>query len=66
MLVVSCCLLTLCKVFSFPIGASKCNKLTEFQCADQKSCIHNSWRCDDEEDCLDGSDEQNCSKPSLP
>ena len=36
----------------------------EFRCADGQ-CIDLPWRCDDDVDCDDGSDEQNCSKCSV-
>ena len=34
----------------------------EFQCeSDPTACIHWSWRCDDDPDCPDHSDEKNCN-----
>jgi hypothetical protein len=33
----------------------------EFQCTDG-SCISLTWKCDLEHDCMDGSDEVNCSE----
>ncbi len=30
---------------------------TEFQCLERSYCIHNSWLCDGDDDCPDGSDE---------
>jgi hypothetical protein len=33
----------------------------EFQCTDG-SCISLTWKCDLEQDCMDGSDEVNCSE----
>ena len=38
-----------------------CNSITEFECGDQ-TCIHKSWQCDGEIDCIDGSDEKNCTE----
>ncbi|KAM9774698.1 SCO-spondin [Syngnathus typhle] len=35
----------------------------EFACATRGQCIPQTWQCDGESDCLDGSDEQQC--PSL-
>ena len=32
----------------------------EFQCADNKTCIQSTWKCDGEPDCEGGEDEKNC------
>ncbi len=34
----------------------------QFKCKDGL-CIANNWKCDDTIDCLDGSDEDNCTAP---
>ncbi|MEQ2215769.1 hypothetical protein XENOCAPTIV_005762 [Xenoophorus captivus] len=33
----------------------------QFQC-NNKRCIPTIWRCDDDDDCSDNSDEENCRK----
>ena len=33
-----------------------------FTCKDVAQCIPTRWLCDQDTDCLDGSDEANCSK----
>ena len=33
---------------------------SQFQCRSTKKCIPKSWRCDNEVDCEDGSDETEC------
>lgn len=38
---------------------STCSSFGKFQC-DNGACIRMSWRCDQENDCEDGSDEKDC------
>ncbi|ODM98846.1 Sortilin-related receptor [Orchesella cincta] len=47
-------------------GSLKCSD-SEFQCLNPQHCIPSRWKCDGENDCLDGSDEdpQLCSKLKL-
>lgn len=44
-------------------GSLKCSE-SEFQCLNQQHCVPSRWKCDGENDCNDGSDEdpQLCSK----
>ena len=35
-----------------------------FECKGVKTCIPQQWRCDGQEDCNDGSDEDNCTSMS--
>ena len=44
----------------FYLTGTKCS-VAEFQCKTMSSCIPLSWQCDNDKDCLDGSDEENCS-----
>ncbi|XP_037314639.2 low-density lipoprotein receptor-related protein 8-like isoform X3 [Pungitius pungitius] len=37
----------------------------QFQC-NNKRCIPTIWRCDDDDDCSDNSDEENCRKQTCP
>ncbi|KAI4806605.1 hypothetical protein KUCAC02_017423, partial [Chaenocephalus aceratus] len=38
----------------------------EFSCATGGQCVPQAWRCDGETDCMDGSDEQQCTTPCGP
>lgn len=44
-------------------AASPCS-LSEFQC-NSGECTPRGWRCDQEEDCTDGSDELGCGGPCM-
>lgn len=47
-----------------PTAVSACG-LFEFQCSSGE-CTPQGWRCDQEEDCTDGSDELGCGGPCMP
>lgn len=42
-------------------ASSQCST-SQFKCAKHEKCIPKTWRCDDENDCGDNSDEENCEK----
>ena len=44
---------------SFVIALSTCST-SQFQCKTSKHCIRAIYRCDDDRDCIDGSDEVGC------
>ena len=50
-------------VFFFPLSLSATDECEDgqFQC-NNKRCIPTIWRCDDDDDCSDNSDEENCRK----
>lgn len=45
---------------SLPPATDECED-GQFQC-NNKRCIPTIWRCDDDDDCSDNSDEENCRK----
>jgi hypothetical protein len=51
---------------TFECVGESCEELVcgedEFLCVDLTQCIHDSFVCDKVMDCLDASDEYNCSK----
>ena len=47
-------------IFSFSAAADECED-GQFQCNNQR-CIPAIWKCDDDDDCSDNSDEENCRK----
>ena len=46
---------------NYSLTAPKTCDPEQFTCSNGQ-CIPQGWICDDNEDCVDGSDEQNCSK----
>ncbi|XP_067677199.1 low-density lipoprotein receptor-related protein 4-like [Haliotis asinina] len=55
----------LLSVFLLQVSESRvCREGAEFECDDQ--CVPNHWRCDHDKDCVDGSDEINCSDKTCP
>ena len=50
-----------CYANSFFAGNRTC-EAHQFQCSRENNCINAAWRCDGDEDCLDGSDEDGCRK----
>lgn len=44
------------------VGCVKECREDEFLCLNRAHCIPRRWRCDDVLDCMDHSDEENCSQ----
>nr|XP_043901345.1 SCO-spondin [Solea senegalensis] len=49
-----------------PVMPTSVCRSYEFSCATNGQCVPQAWRCDGETDCMDGSDEQQCSAPCGP
>lgn len=52
----------ICCFLSRQIGCVKECREDEFLCLNRAHCIPRRWRCDDVFDCMDHSDEENCSQ----
>lgn len=51
-----------CSFLSWQIGCVKECREDEFLCLNRAHCIPRRWRCDEVFDCMDHSDEENCSQ----
>ena len=49
-------------VFMYPIVIKNCTIPGDVKCKDNGSCMHSDMICNGISDCMDGSDEENCSK----
>ena len=45
-----------CPEVAWAVDTAACNNATHLQCAGQ--CFPSTWRCDEDPECPDGSDEQ--------
>lgn len=56
----------ICRFLSRQIGCVKECREDEFLCLNRAHCIPRRWRCDEVFDCMDHSDEENCSQGRRP
>lgn len=52
----------MCYVYTFHAGNVQRCRTGQFQCSVDMKCIPDYWRCDNERDCLDGTDENECQQ----